>query len=218
MTAYILLLLLAVSPSYTDNETWEERSARMSVVANAIDDTISWATCTDQFKATEDKPCTIQWSGTKKNLALLLVTMGYWESRFAKNVHEGKCKPKECDPATVNGVLIHRARSPWQIQRTSFVKEGEWVGMVGTELRPTTIAARIATRVFVSSIKRCPSMYGALSGYANMGCTWDGIANRYKWLVKMESKKEEDLKKDAEREKTKLEERLRKKQEEAAKK
>jgi hypothetical protein len=210
MFDYILLLLLSLSPAYVDNESWEERTARMTVIAKAIDNAGDWATCSGKYVATEERSCKVQWSGTKKQLALFLVTKGWWESRFAKNVHEGKCKPYECDPhKDKKGNITHRARTSWQMQFTSFVRDNEWKEMVGVDQRATNIAAYVAARILSRARDRCKTDYGTMSGYAgNMGCTWEGVKNRVAFLSKLKDKSEDDLRKDAERERKKLEDRI----------
>lgn len=211
MFDYILLLLLSLSPAHSDGEDWEARTARMTVLASAIDNASSWATCTDKYKPTEEKPCTVQWTGEKKDLAILLVTKGYWESRFAKNVHEGKCKFYECDPHTnKDGSITHRARTPWQMQLTSFVKKDEWDRMNGATQEATNTAAGVAARILSRAFTRCHNgIYGAISGYAgNMGCSWTGVANRFDTFKKLKAKSDDDLKKASRSEQEKLEARL----------
>ncbi len=211
MIDYILLLLLSVSPSYSDNETWEERNARMTIVATAIDQAASWATCTDKYVSTDEKPCKVQWVGSKKDLAILLVTKGYWESRFAKNVHEGRCKKDECDPLHhKNGTVTHRARTSWQMQKTSFVRKDEWETFVGADQKATSTAASVAARILSAAHRRCQNgIYGALSGYAgNMGCAWSGVAGRFTFFKQLKAKTEAELKSSSETQKAKLESRL----------
>lgn len=212
MLNYILLLLMSVTPAYSDLETWDERIARMTILAGAIDNAASWATCTDKYEPTKEKPCKVQWTGNKKDLAILLVTKGYWESRFSKRVHEGKCKPDECDPhRNSDGTVTHRARTSWQMQFTSYVKEEEWRTFVGADQKSTNTAAGVAARILSKAHARCNNgIYGALSGYAgNMGCSWSGVANRFEFFKKLKAKSEDILKKEGEKEKMKLEERLR---------
>lgn len=174
---FIFLVLLSLQPSHGDGETWNERKARMSNVAHAIDTASAWSTCTGKFKV---KKCVRKWPESQKQLAMLLVTKGWWESRFARNVHEGKCKSYECDATKLaNGMIYHRARTPWQLQKTSFVRGNEWKNMVGTDERSTGIAAVVASRALSSGYNRCGTITGAISSYAGTGgCRWSKAGNR----------------------------------------
>lgn len=191
-TYYIFVVLLSLSPAHLDEETWKEREARMTTIAYAIDAAASKATCSDKYKSV---PCQRTWPGSKKDLALLLVTMGWWESKFAKNVHEGNCRDWECDPHKVGGHIFHRARTPWQIQRTGFLEGDEWHEMMGTGLKATTIAAVVATRVLAHGRKRCSTNLGAMATFGGMEtCTWAAVVPRLQWWEKLRAKKDEELK------------------------
>ena len=52
---YITALLLSLDPSYSDNESWIERTARMEMIATAIDDASSKATCSNEYTNSECK-------------------------------------------------------------------------------------------------------------------------------------------------------------------
>jgi len=189
MIQYLLIILLGLPPAYTDNETWDERTERMEVVATAIDNAASKATCQDRY---ENKECVRTWTGSNKQLALLLITKGWWESKFAKNVHEGKCREFECDAIKVGGNVIHKARTPWQMQQTGFLRRGEWEGMVGSDLRSTAIAAIVAARILGSGLKRCKNIHGAMASYGGVKkCDWRGVDKRYNWFLRLSEKTDE---------------------------
>lgn len=175
----IWIILLGLPPAYTDSETWGRRSARMHDVASAIHTASSWATCSGDYRRTDDYPCDRRWARSQRDLALLLVTLAWWESRLARNVHEGRCQPWECDATRLaNGTIYHRARSLWQVQRTSHVHGTEWADMVGTGERPTGIAAVVASRALGASLGRCRTIEGAIASYAGAGCTWRHAGDR----------------------------------------
>lgn len=185
----ILTVLLALDPYYQDNESMEERSARMEVVARAIDRAAQHATC----EATEEA-CTPVWSGSKMELTALLVGLGYFESRFAKHVHEGRCGTYECDAIVYRDVhgrvlrVMHRARSSWQLQRTMLVQR-YWDHLEGTSDRSTTLAAWSAALVLASSRGRCKDLPGTISAYAgSRTCSWAGAPKRAKFVVQITSK------------------------------
>lgn len=176
--AWILSLLVSLPPAYADrySETEDAREVRMDAIARAVHDATSKATCTGRF-ATDT--CEALWSGRPEHLAMLLVTKGWWESRYALNVHEGNCKPWECDAG--------KARTPWQLQHTSF-SAPDWDDMVGVDFESTRRAAWSAAKVLAVGMRRCHSFHGALSWYASTRCSWSGAANRmvtYKRLTKI---------------------------------
>lgn len=203
-TQYLLVVLLSLPGAYHDTETWQERSARMETVARAVDVASSRATCSAAYNVPE---CNRQWLGSKKDLALLLVTKGWWESRFAQNVHEGRCRPFECDAIKINGVIVHLARTPWQLQKTSFVRLGEWDDMVGTDFNATSTAAWVAIRVMASSYRRCRGIPGAISGYASARCDWPGAGRRYLFWQRLMNKTNDQLTADVETRRREHEER-----------
>lgn len=203
---YILAVLLSLEPAHDDKENWDERVERMSVVAKAIDDASSKATCQDSYDVPE---CKKTWPGSKKSLALLLVTNGYWESRFAKNVHEGKCRSYECDAHKVNGNVFHRARSPWQVQKTGLVTKEDYDKMNSSSLESTTISANVASKHLSLGMNSCKTIIGALSIYGGVkSCKWDGVKVRAEFYKKLEQKTEEQLEQGSQLRKKKLEERL----------
>lgn len=164
--AAILALPRAHYPTGTDPETDALREARMAVIAEAIDDVASSATCVGAAK-----DCQRRWTESKESLAALLVTLAWAESKFVHRVHIGKCLPFECDAIKFkDGSVHHRARSLWQIQRTPrLVTKQQWFGMVGADLAATTLAAEAATTILVSAKGRC--------GYEKVGWEAPTIAS-----------------------------------------
>lgn len=188
---YITMILLSLEPSYSDKETWDERAARMEIIATAIDDASSKATCSDKYNVSN---CEKNWPLDKKSIGLLLVTKGYWESRFAKNVHEGNCKVYECDAYTVNGSVRHKARSPWQIQRTGLVSKEEYDKMMTSSLESTTLSANVAVRYLALGMKSCKTIRGAMSIYGGAKvCDWPGVAPREAFYKRLNGMSEEQI-------------------------
>lgn len=211
---YITVVLLSLQPSFSDKESWEERTGRMEIVAKAIDDASSKATCMGAYDVAG---CERKWPGSKKELALLLVTKGFWESRFAKNVHEGKCREYECDAYTSQGRILHKARSPWQIQRTGLVTKEEYAKMKSSTLEATSMSAEVATRYLAIGMNRCRTIKGAISIYGGVNsCDWKGADNRVKFFKALISKSEEQLMSEQAKQKLELEKRLDKKAEVSA--
>lgn len=180
-TELVLAMLLMLPPAYVDRDE-EGRQERMGVIADAVSQATERASCSGEYAS--EKKCVAIWHGEPKQLAALLVTKGWHESRFAKNVHEGRCKKDECDPKMWRGVLVHAARSPWQFQRTSYASD-LWKHTKGAGLGATRNAAFVAARILSEGKKRCRSNYGALAFYGIQQCQWKGARRRYSTFVKL---------------------------------
>jgi hypothetical protein len=172
----ILALLVSLQGDLRDRETEEERLARMTTISHGIQYAVEGSTCSDH--PYED--CDREWLYSEHELAALLVTIGYHETRFARHVHEGQCMPHECDAVRMpGGGVYHRARSSWQMHRISLVRGDEWAEMLGTSLHATRTAATVAARILSFSAMRCGSIEGAISSYATgTTCRWSGAAPR----------------------------------------
>lgn len=173
MTDWLVIVLFNLPPYAGDVETPCERWDRMTIVAQALDDAASRLTCDLPYASTKRRTCAPTWPlERKRELILWGVTLGWWETRFARHVHEGNCRPEECDAHVwrdVHGRVLrveHRARSPWQIQRHSLT-EPVWAGAEGAGLTETTKAAWGALRVVTAT--RCGSPLGIVSGYMRGG-------------------------------------------------
>jgi hypothetical protein len=188
MQQLVLAMLMSLPPAYADRQE-EGRQERMETIADAITQATEVATCSGRLEGSEK--CNVMFEGEPRQLATLLVTKGWWESRYAKNVHEGNCARYECDATIVNGVVVHKARSPWQFQKTSFSYD-LWGKSVGTDLRATRNAALIAARVLSSGMNKCQHAQGALAYYANSRCRWSKAGNRYRTFRKLMTVRIED--------------------------
>lgn len=197
MAQYVLMVLLSLPASYYDKESFVERERRMEVVARSISDAAARATCTGRFEGR--KECNRIWPGSVKDLALMLVTKAWWESRLAQNVHEGNCRKTECDATRVGGVIIHRARTIWQMQKTGLVEPREWGTMVGTDLRSTRTAAWVAARILSRGKRSCHSNFGTFSFYGRSRCAWKGAKVRVLFFRKLKEKTPQQLNLDMER-------------------
>ena len=203
---YIVTILLSLEPSYSDKETWADRTARMEIIAEAIEDASTKATCEEKYNTPD---CKKTWTRGRRSLALLLITKGFWESKFAKNVHEGRCRTYECDSYTVNGNTHHRARSPWQIQRTGLVAKEEYDKMNSSTRESTTMSANVAARYLVMGMNSCKTIPGTMAIYGGAGtCTWDGVKPRVDFYNLLDKMQETDIQKRTQNQKLKLESRL----------
>ena len=178
MLNQILAILLSLEPSYRDHETWPQRVERMTMIAEAIDEAAAEATCEAPYAADD---CAVKWKGSREELSTLLAVNGWVESKYALNVHEGKCRAWECDSIKgPDGKVVFRARTPWQIHQSTYLQTGEWKGMLGASPEATKVAAKVAARILSDSYNVCHTIPGALARYGGAACTWKGVAYRYK--------------------------------------
>jgi len=187
--AALVALLVSLPAYYQDKETSAERAARMQVVAVAIADAAQTATCSGRYEATS---CKAIWPGSDQELALLLVTKGWWESRFAKHVQAGQCGPRECDAYRDRaGKIVHRSASYWQVQASSLLPPAQWRKTVGLDLAATRRAAWAAARIASGARGRCTAIggsweYGTISAYASgYTCAWRGAPRRVAFLRRL---------------------------------
>lgn len=139
-----------VGPAYV-----AKKHAQAQVIAQAISDVAESAE---------------GWSGTRRELATLLLTVAWHETRFSLRIHEGNCKPYECDHG--------RARGLWQLQVHRSLPRETWIGLAGLDVDATRRAAREAARVLTRSRNMCSGraqgvtlVAQTLSAYAGRGCT-----------------------------------------------
>jgi hypothetical protein len=182
----LFAIMMGFPHAYRDTETHAEREVRIHDTATAIDIATARATCQEMWGG--DPSCVPIWKASREKLALLLVTKAFWESRIAQNVHENRCAKTECDAHTTeSGAIVHRARTIWQLQRTSLVVE-EWDKMTGTDVNSTYFAAFAASKVMARGFRACKTVHGAFSFYAGVGCSWDGATPRVAFYHKISHK------------------------------
>lgn len=177
LEAMLLGVLLTLQPWYEDakREATADREVRLTTIANAIATATNAATC-----ASADDGCKPKWTGAADDHALALVTLGWWESRFARHVHADKCRVLigECDAG--------RAKSVWQLQWSRLVPYEEWVTIGGLSRERTTRAAGAASRVFVMAFGRCKTFEGAFALYGTgKTCKMKSAKERAKFFVRL---------------------------------
>jgi hypothetical protein len=159
MTKVLFALLLGLAPWHGDVEPPAARTARLRIVAQAIDTA----------------------AAGDRTIALLLVVQGEGESHYARHVHEGRCgehplsPPGECDRG--------RSVSPWQVLLGPWLPRERWEDMRGADIEATTRAATYAARPLRHGLYVCrgrgPSpLHGAISVAARGGCGWPGADRR----------------------------------------
>ncbi|HYO94086.1 MAG TPA: hypothetical protein VER33_06215 [Polyangiaceae bacterium] len=156
LTAY-LLTAIASLPTYREDigpEFAEQKLQQSQMVAEAINEAVDGAE---------------NWSGTRRELATLMLTVAWHETRLSLRIHDGRCKPLECDRG--------RARGLWQLQVQRSLPREQWLKVAGFEPEPTRIAAREAVKMLVRSRRMCSVVTRGrdwvaptLTAYAGCGC------------------------------------------------
>lgn len=143
------------------------------------------ATCTGDWS--ESDFCQPVWTLPPERLVVTLIGVGHFESGFLPRIQAGQCRKWECDAAydLLGKFLYFKARSYWQLQKTSFARAG-WEQMIGVELFPTFEAARAASRVLGAGVRACGSVEGAISWYGAQHCQWRPASRRYALVRRLE--------------------------------
>jgi hypothetical protein len=183
--------LLRSLPAAPSDAKEEGRDQRLSVLADGIDLAAARATCQGYF---DRERCEPHWFENPNLLRAYLVTLGWWESKFSKRVHERRCRSYECDAWRIlnsQGELvriIHRSRSPWQFQRWGYVAK-DWDAYQGADPKSTRHAAWAAAKVISRAHRACRSHAGAFTYYATGGrCSsrhFDQAHRRAAWMLRL---------------------------------
>ncbi len=110
-----------------------------------------------------------------KDWQALLATVAYHESTMSIRIHQGKCKPWECDRG--------KSRGPWQQKQNVFTRP-IWDQLHGLE--HVDVQAQAASDFLRRSYGTCsrsgqPWLVGTLNAYAGRRCgdtSWDGLQKR----------------------------------------
>lgn len=134
--AKVLAVLLSLPVYREDLNRPEEKRAQLEQVAQAI---------ADASESTSD--------------AALLLASGWEETGWSLRVHEGKCRPNECDHG--------KARGPWQLHRDGMSAES-WALMTGTA--NTDAQARTAAKRLRFYREQCQDTTGTIARYFGLRC------------------------------------------------
>lgn len=168
MRDLILAILLAWPPFSAEPvlESSEDRATRLGNVADVIAATAA------------RRPGGLDPAET----AAALLTIGFWESRFALYVGAGRCETgpvgARCDPDRKG---VPRARTYWQLHRAAC--PSAWAEDPGSQAE-LVAAARCAAVLFSAARSRCGRYHkagpiaGAFSGYRSAQCEWRGAVRR----------------------------------------
>jgi len=183
LASAILTVLLSLSPAYCPPSaactTPAQRHAHLAVVSRAIARASQRATCTGI-----PDPCHRIWPGTPRELAAVLVAIGFWESRFSRRVQAGKCPWSGCTRWN------RRAHSDWQIESSPAVSRPLWRAIVGLGQSHVDLAAWTSARLLGLARGRCGHhahwMARTVSCYATgSSAHWPGADRRARmaWWV-----------------------------------
>mgnify|MGYP001301592532 CR=1 FL=1 len=178
----IALWLISLPPAWKDPEPAAEREARLQGYGVALAHEAERLTCTGEFAPTPEKPCKPEWRGTWQQLVVAVGGHGWFESKLARNIQEGKCRPLQCDPrwardkkghfvrdAEGQKVRFYRARSVFQLQATTPAAREVWDRMLGLGQEAVSASVYAATRFFV--VHQCKNdMLKILSSGSGQGC------------------------------------------------
>jgi hypothetical protein len=108
------------------------------------------------------------WPGSKRELATLLLTVAWHETRLSLRIHDGRCKPFECDHG--------RARGLWQLHKHASLPRERWLTVAGLDEQSTQNGAAEAALALTRSRHMCRQrgsdwVASTISAYAGRGCS-----------------------------------------------
>ncbi len=159
--------LTALPAWYQDGETQEERKSRMDLFADVQVDVANEFVTDGKF------------NGTALQLTVGLMSVGFFESRYAKHVHAGQCKKDECDRG--------RAKSVYQVQDNNLVPTEVWSRIEGLDYDSTRLATYVAAVSFANAWNKCGGerhLGRVYSAYARGHCDsyYLSAATRASWF------------------------------------
>jgi hypothetical protein len=165
--------LMRMTPHKTDTESRSERSARMHVIAESINDATLRASCSGRYASPTCKPI----YSDRRSLAALLLGKGHFESDFAEYVHEGRCSEGPVGARCDSDKQGHpRAHGPWQQWELAVFPREDWQKLEGATPEATSLAAWHAAKLLAGSRSMCKAAYNgdeiqaAIAGFSG-ACT-----------------------------------------------
>lgn len=178
-TAAVLSLMQTFAvPAIDANEV--NRTERLTTIATAVWTAAERATCTGQWRIDTCKPI----ASDPFQVAAEVAGLANLETALRSNVHADRCGIHQCDairlPVKGGTVVIHRARSLWQLHRAPEWSATKWDSFSGDSLEATTAAAWQATMMLQGYRGTCHNgTIGAMAGYATGGrCHYRDAARR----------------------------------------
>lgn len=165
-----VLTVMQRQPVYfEDRGDAELKAVQLQDLAQAIED------------AAESRPPGI----ARRDWQALLLAISYHETTWSLRVHQGDCKPHECDGG--------KARGPWQQHRNGR-KDGDWEALIGLEhsaFQAETASAQLYTSWRTCKGSGAPWLQGVINNYAGKSCTdtgWPGLEERQATWAKFRAK------------------------------
>jgi hypothetical protein len=156
LTTYLLTAIAALPTFHEDvGENFvAEKQSQAQMIAGAIEQAVGEVR---------------DWPDSQRELAALMLTIAWHETRLSLRIHDGRCKPHECDRG--------RARGLWQLHVHRSLPRERWLLVAGLTAEATRNAAREAAIALVRSRRMCSvatrgrDWVGAtLTAYAGVGC------------------------------------------------
>lgn len=183
----IALTLLGLEPFGLDKETPEQRTERANIEAHGISQAASWMTCGEvdpQFAKMAERhfpnthqamwasgECKPLWKHPEEELVAYLITVGFWESRFAEHVYYDKCRIEklgECDKGRAKNVFQVHQSEPKNAKSNYFISKDAWTRMGGGNQFAFQTAA-LGAAVILTGNRMC-GVSGTFSAYAIGKC------------------------------------------------
>lgn len=150
--------------------------ARLVMVSDLQREVSEQLTCSEAYAS---ESCERRFAGTAQELRRLLVTAGWWESRYGLRFHANDCKPNECDGGKAVGL--------YQIHDQLFFPDGLWESAKGLSRDATYSATLGAGLAFSQAWSACKSKHGirgVWSAYGRGNCTqhYPTLGGRVQWF------------------------------------
>lgn len=157
LTTYLLMAISSLPTFHEDvgEQFSAQKRAQAELIANAISSAAESAR---------------GWPGSKRELATLLLTVAWHETRLSLRIHDGRCKPYECDRG--------KARGLWQLHSHASLPRERWLTVAGLDEQSTLIGASEAAQALIRGRHMCrKSSLGrdwvgpTLVAFAGRGCS-----------------------------------------------
>ena len=172
MLRELILKLLMSIPVFSEDRSpdlVEAKRHQVEMVASSIDIATS----------------RVRWSGSREDLARLMVVTLRFESSLSLRIHAGDCRALECDKG--------KARGPYQQHVTRLVTQSTWERLAGVDQESTNLASLVAARQLAGARHQCAKIPGdwvrmTIAAYAGRGCLgwFRGIDQRVEAFHRLE--------------------------------
>ncbi len=118
------------------------------------------------------------WQGSVQQLIALEIAVIDNETHASLRIHRNECHEHECDSTKINGIVIHRAISLFQLHAKPLSSPEIWPQLGFMTFESTLLSAKEASRALVRARGACSQVNGepiamTLVSYAGRGCQLD---------------------------------------------